>query len=59
VNLPNAVIVNLMNALDAIQREAHKPTASRHYILGVCEQAIRECNAVREQNADGYLVVPS
>ncbi len=51
------MIADLIDALDAIHREASKPDASRHYIAGVCEGMIRLCNLQRERNQDGYLVV--
>lgn len=51
------IIAALVNALDMIRREAEKPDASRHYILGVAEQSIRLCDSERERNSDGYLVV--
>jgi hypothetical protein len=51
------IISDLLHALDCIRREAEKSEASRHYIAGVVEQAIVSCNAQRERNSDGYLVV--
>ena len=51
------IIAELIDALDAIRREAEKPEASRHYIMGVCEGATKRCNTQRERDADGYLVV--
>ena len=51
------IISELMDALEYIRREADKPDASRHYILGVCEGAAKRCNAERVRNTDGYLVV--
>jgi len=51
------IISELMDALELIQREAEKSEPSRHYILGVAEQAAKNCNARRERNTDGYLVV--
>lgn len=53
------IISELMDALDMIRREAQKPECSRHYIIGVCEGATNRCNASRERNSDGYLVVKS
>ncbi len=51
------IIAHLMDALDAIRREADKADASRHYILGCAEGAMKACDAQRERNSDGYLVV--
>ena len=51
------IISELIDALDLIRREAEKPDASRHYILGVTEGATKRCNAERERDSDGYLVV--
>ncbi len=51
------IISNLINALDIIGREADKATASRYFIAGVVRKAIDDCNAERERNSDGYLVV--
>lgn len=53
------IIAELVNALDAIRRESAKPEASRHYINGIAQQAVANCDAQREQNSDGYLVVKS
>ena len=53
----DTVIADLMNALDVIKREADKSDASRHFILGAAEQAMRMCDARRERNRDGYPVV--
>lgn len=51
------IISDLIAALDYIHREADKPEASRHYIMGVCEGATKMANAERVRNSDGYLVV--
>ena len=51
------IISELMDALDNIRREAEKEDASRHYIIGVVQGASARCNADRERNRDGYLVV--
>jgi hypothetical protein len=51
------IIAELMDALDLIAHEAEKADASRHYIAGVCGGAMKRCNAERERNSDGYLVV--
>jgi hypothetical protein len=53
----NDIISDLMHALELIRREADKPTASRHYIDGVAAFAMAKCDAQRERNSDGYLVV--
>ncbi len=53
------IINDLMHALDVIKREADKPEASRHYILGAAESAMRSCDRQRVRNSDGYLVVKS
>jgi len=53
------VVADLMDALDAILREAKKEDASRHYIMGVVEGATRRCNLERERGSDGYMVVRS
>jgi len=51
------IIAELIDALDMIMREAEKPECSRHYVDGVARQATANCNAQREPNSDGYLVV--
>lgn len=51
------IIVELMEALELIRREALKDDCSRHYIQGVVEGATKRCNADRMRNSDGYLVV--
>lgn len=51
------IISELMNALDIIRREADKPEVSRHYIRGAACEAMALCDAQRERNSDGYLVV--
>jgi hypothetical protein len=51
------IIADLMHALDLIRRESEKPDASRHYINGAAEHAMATCDAQRERNRDGYLVV--
>ncbi len=53
------IIADLMNALDAIAREADKADASRHYIRGAATMAMALCDQRRERNSDGYLVVRS
>jgi hypothetical protein len=53
----NQIISELMDALDLIRRESEKTDASRHYMNGVAEGAMAKCNAQRERNSDGYLVV--
>lgn len=50
------IIADLINALDAVKREAEKPEASRHFIVGLATQAMANCDAQRERNTDGYLV---
>jgi hypothetical protein len=51
------IISHLMNALDLIRREAENRSGSTTYILGVAVQSMADCNAQRERNSDGYLVV--
>ena len=53
------IIAELMDALDKIQREVveHEWRWRGSYIVGVAKQAMKNCNAQRERNADGYLVV--
>lgn len=51
------IIAELMDALATIRREADKADASRHYIQGVCDGAMKRCDASRVRNSDGYLVV--
>jgi hypothetical protein len=51
------IIGGLMDALGLILREAEKTDASRHYINGVAAQAMKNCDAQRVRNSDGYLVV--
>jgi len=51
------IIAELMDALELVRTEADKPEASRHYIVGVCEGAMKRCDASRVRNNDGYLVV--
>ena len=51
------IISELMDALELIKREAEKSDASRHYMDGVATGAMARCNAQRERNNDGYLVV--
>ena len=53
----NRIISDLVTALDAIGRHATGEGASLHYIRGMADYAIETCNAQRERNADGYLVV--
>jgi hypothetical protein len=55
----DTIIAELVDALDLAYREADKENCSRHYIVGVCEFAIRRANAQRVRNEDGYLVVKS
>ncbi len=50
------IVSDLMNALDTIRREAEKPDANRHFIIGAAEQAMKACDAVRTRDVDGYLV---
>ena len=56
---PDRIIADLMNALDMIARKALEPPSEAviPYIIGVATQAAKNCNAQRERNADGYLVV--
>lgn len=57
MNKSDRLISNLMFALSLIER-ASNDTANRHaYINGVATMAQSICNAQRERNADGYLVV--
>lgn len=51
------IISELTDALDAIKREAAKEDASRHYIQGVVEGAMKRLDSQRVRNSDGYLVV--
>ncbi len=51
------IISELIDALNLIRREAENDDASRHYIQGVVKGATDRCNASRERNSDGYLVV--
>jgi hypothetical protein len=53
------IINELVDALDKIHREAActPEAASLTRILGLCDYAISRCNAQRERNSDGYLVV--
>ena len=53
----NQIISDLMHALDVILREAQREECSRHYIIGAAEIAMRQCDAQRVRNSDGYLVV--
>jgi len=62
----NQIISDLMHALDVILREADRPEAKRDYrearaalsfIAGAASQAMKTCDAQRERNSDGYLVV--
>jgi hypothetical protein len=53
----NRIISELMDALDIIYREAEKEDASRHYIIGVCEGASKQCDRQRVRNSDGYREV--
>lgn len=53
------IISDLMFALDTILREANKPDANRHFIRGAAGAAMAICDAQRERNHDGYLVVRS
>lgn len=54
----DSIVAELIDALDLIRREA-EGRGSLPYIVGVAEQATKNCNARRERNADGYLVVRS
>jgi hypothetical protein len=53
------IIADLMTALDAIRREAHEKASegSLDFIFGLAGQAMTNCDAQRERNTDGYLVV--
>lgn len=51
----DAMIRELVNALDAIRR--HAVSNGQHFIVGVAEQAISNCNSQRKRNTDGYLIV--
>lgn len=59
MTIQDHIISDLIDALDAIRREAEKEDASRHYIQGVVKGATERCNSQRERNSDGYLVVKS
>lgn len=50
------IISDLMTALDAIQRESHDSDGSLDWIFGCAGQAMKNCDARRRQNTDGYLV---
>lgn len=56
MNRSDAIVNNLLNALDAIVRVADKPH-QQPYIQGIAEQAIRNAHTEMTRNADGYLVV--
>lgn len=51
------IIAELMNALDLIRRESERPEPRHHYIEGMALEAMEHCDAQRERNSDGYLVV--
>jgi hypothetical protein len=53
------IINELMDALDKIRREiiVPVPVDAAHRVLGMADYAINRCNAQRERNSDGYLVV--
>ena len=50
------IVSDLMDALDKI-RQAVATEASVHYIDGLAEQAMKNCEHQRVRNSDGYLVV--
>ena len=50
------VIADMLNALDAIKREA-EGRGSLPFIAGAASQAIANVKAVSVRNKDGYLVV--
>ena len=53
------IINELMDALDKIRREIiiPVPVDAANRMLGMADYAINRCNAQRERNSDGYLVV--
>lgn len=53
------IIAELVAALAQIHRQtAYPPECDTISIVrGIAEQAMKNCNAQRERNADGYLVV--
>ncbi len=58
MNKSDTLIAGLVNALDAIKREAAKGVnASPYFMYGIAEQAISNVRAHQERNADGYFVV--
>lgn len=57
MNNTDRLVRNLINALDAIAREAKRENAHVAYIQGAAEHAIKSAESKMVRNADGYLVV--
>ena len=51
------VILDLLNALDVIQREATRDGGCLAYIDGAASQAVKMCKLRMSPNQDGYLVI--
>lgn len=55
----DTIIAELVNALATIRRHAddRRSVYACDFISGVAEQAIKQCDAHRERNRHGYMVV--
>lgn len=57
MNNADRLVHYLINALDAIAREAKREHARVAYIQGAAEHAIKSAESKMVRNEDGYLVV--